>query len=105
MADYVVAADTRTSQLQLWDVKAGRTVGPPLIGQTGDILDLDFTADGNHIVSRGADDGWMLWPAPNGWRDHLCHKLTANLTRAEWDDWVSSDIDYRAPCPSLPIPK
>ncbi len=49
--------------------------------------------------------GGCCGPRPNGWLDELCHKLTANLTRAEWNDWVSSDIDYRAPCPSLPVPK
>ena len=102
--NYVVSADMRTSQLQMWDVKTGRTVGPPLIGHTGDILDVDFTADGNHIVSRRADDGWMLWPGPNGWREALCDKLTANMTRAEWDEWVQ-DIPYQPPCPSLPVPK
>jgi WD40 repeat protein len=103
--NYVVSTDTRTSQLQLWDVKTGRTVGPPLIGHTGDILNVDFTADGNHIVSRGADDGWMLWPGPNGWREALCYKLTANITRAEWEEWVLRDITYEPPCPSLPVPE
>jgi WD40 repeat protein len=102
---YVVSSDTRTSQLQLWDVKAGRTVGPPMTGQTGDTLDLDFTADGNHIVSRQANDRWMLWPGPGSWDDELCDKLTANMTRTEWDEWVSRDIEYRAPCPSLPVPE
>ncbi|HTX95985.1 MAG TPA: TIR domain-containing protein [Mycobacterium sp.] len=102
---YVVSADSRTSQLQLWDVKTGRTFGPPLIGHTSDILDVDFTADGKHIVSRGANDGWMLWPAPNGWPEALCDKLTANMTRAEWDEWVLKDIPYQPPCPSLPVPK
>lgn len=103
--NYVVSADTQTPQLQLWDVKTGRTLGSALIGHIGLILDLDFTADGKHIVSRGAADGWMLWPGPSGWRDELCGKLTANMTRAEWDEWVLQDIPYRAPCPLLPEPE
>ena len=70
-----------------------------MVGHTGSVADLAFTADGNHIVSRGIDDGWMLWPGPTGWRDELCAKLTANMTRAEWAQWVSPTIEYRAPCP------
>lgn len=102
---YVVSSDVRTSQLQVWDVKTGRPVGSPLTGHGGIVLDVGFTADGNHFVSRGVDDGWVLWPSPNGWDDELCDKLAANMTRAEWNDWVSPDIDYRTPCPSLPAPE
>ena len=103
--NYVVSADTRTSQLQLWDVKTGRPVGNGMIGHTGAVLSVAFTADGNHIVSRGADDGWMLWPGPNSWRDELFAKLTSNMTRAEWHDWVSPTIEYQKACPSLDVPE
>ena len=102
--NYVVSADIQTSQLQLWDVQTGRPVGNPMIGHTGVVFSVAFTADGNHIVSHG-QDGWMLWPGPNRWRDELCDKLTANMTRAEWDEWVSPTIEYRAPCPLLDVPE
>jgi WD40 repeat protein len=103
--NYAVSADTQTSQLQLWDVKTGRKFGPPLIGHTGLTLGLDFTADGNYIVFRGDDAGWMLLPGPNGWREALCDKFTANMTRTEWNEWVSPEIPYQAPCLSLPVPE
>jgi WD40 repeat protein len=100
----VVSADMRTRQLQLWDAESGRPIGNPLIGHTGGVLGgLAFTTDGNHIVSQG-QDGWMLWPAPNSWRDELCKKLTSNMTRTEWDDWVSPTIEYKAACPKLDVP-
>jgi hypothetical protein len=75
------------------------------LGHTSGVMSVAFTADGSHIVSRGVDDGWMLWPGPNSWRDALCDKLTANMTRAEWNDWVSPTIAYRASCSSLPVPE
>lgn len=75
-----------------------------MIGHTSSVAAVAFTADGNHIVTRGLNDGWMLWPGPNSWRDELCDKLTANITRAEWNEWVSPSIEYRAPCPSLAVP-
>lgn len=95
---YVVSADTRTSQLQLWDVRTGRPIGNPLTGSGDSISSLAFTVGGNHIVSRG-QAGWMIWPGPNRWRDELCDKVTSTMSRAEWDEWVSPDIDYQDPCP------
>ena len=102
---HAISSDMRTSQLQLWEVETGRPIGNPMVGHTGVVLSVAFTADGNHIVSRGADDGWMLWPGPNSWRDELCAKLTSNMTRAEWADWVSPTIEYRMACPSLDVPE
>jgi hypothetical protein len=78
-------------------------IGNPLVGHASSVHGLAFTADGNHIVSGGTD-GWILWPGPNRWRDELCYKVTTNMTRAEWNEWVSPTIEYRAPCPSLAVP-
>ncbi|MFC7451405.1 TIR domain-containing protein [Rhodococcus daqingensis] len=103
---YAVSAGT-TSQLQLWEVQAARPVGNPMGGHTGSVIGLAFTGDGRNIVSRGVDDGWVLSPGPSSWRDELCDKLTANMTRAEWDEWVSPTIEYRDPypCPLLDVPE
>ena len=46
----------------------------------------------------------MMWPGPSAWRDELCGKLTSNMTKAEWDEWVSPKIEYQAACPSLDVP-
>ncbi|WP_435590919.1 nSTAND1 domain-containing NTPase [Nocardia sp. bgisy118] len=100
---YVVSAGRRTSAIQLREAKTGRPVGSPMFGHTGLVTSLEFTADGNHIVSRG-DDGWRLWPGPSRWRDELCNRLTTNMSRAEWDEWVSPTIEYKAACPSLDVP-
>ena len=44
-------------------------------------------------------------PAPNAWPDELCAKLTRNMSRKQWREWVSPDIDYLEQCPGLPIPE
>jgi TIR domain len=33
----------------------------------------------------------------------LCRKLTTNMSRKQWRDWVSPDIGYIAVCPGLPM--
>jgi hypothetical protein len=34
----------------------------------------------------------------------LCAKLTGEMSRQQWRDWFSPDIDYIKLCPDLPIP-
>jgi WD40 repeat protein len=101
---YVVSVDKLNSALQVRDAQTGRPIGNSLIGHSGYVSNLEFTPDGDHIVSRGLNDGWMLWPGPNRWREELCDKLTVNLSTAEWNQWVSPTIGYRAACPSLSVP-
>ena len=33
----------------------------------------------------------------------MCAKLTTNMSRQQWRDWVSPDIDYIKVCPGLSI--
>ncbi len=41
---------------------------------------------------------------PKAWPDELCAKLTRNMSRKQWREWVSADIPYTCQCPGLPIP-
>jgi hypothetical protein len=34
----------------------------------------------------------------------MCAKLRTDMSRQQWRDWVSPDIDYIEACPGLPIP-
>jgi len=39
-------------------------------------------------------------PSPSP--EALCDKLTHNMSREQWNAWVSRDIDYIEVCPGLP---
>jgi hypothetical protein len=43
-----------------------------------------------------------LWPSDA--RRELCAKLTSNMSRKQWREWVSPDIPYMKICEGLPIP-
>ncbi len=43
------------------------------------------------------------WPIFESVTTELCGRLTANMSRKTWREWVSADIEYRRLCPALPI--
>jgi uncharacterized membrane protein YqiK len=90
--------------LRLWDVQTGQPLGEPLRGHGGSVLSVAFSPDGRCLVSGSQDETLRLWPAPKVWPDMLCAKLTRNMSRKEWREQVSPDIEYLEQCPGLPIP-
>jgi hypothetical protein len=58
---------------------------------------------GRRILSGGSDGTVKVWPGPAARRDELCATLTQSMSRPQWRDWVSPDIDYIKVCPDLPV--
>ena len=55
------------------------------------------------VASASADGTMRMWPA-DATPEMLCDKLTANMSREQWRDWISADPDigYTELCPGLP---
>jgi WD40 repeat protein len=84
--------------LQFWDVDSGVPLGDPILG--GKIVgtrDDGWVA----IVAKGVS-GFGMMPVPPTAED-LCSKLEANMSRSQWDEWISPNIEYKKACPELPI--
>jgi WD40 repeat protein len=88
--------------VRLWDCSTGRPIGAPLTGHERHVQCVAFSPEGQRIVSGGLDGMLRLWPAPAASRDLLQAKLTQNMSRRQWREWVSSDIAYTKLCPGLP---
>ena len=67
------------------------------------VTSLDFSPDGTKLLSASADRTLRIWPVPTASPDPLCAKLTHNMSRHQWNEWVSPTIDYITVCPGLPI--
>ncbi|GAD82878.1 TIR domain-containing protein [Nocardia asteroides NBRC 15531] len=102
---YIVSGSSDRT-VRFWDLTDGHAVGEPLRGSPGWIENIWISADGTRVLTRYQDyadksEMWT-WPGPESWADHLCDKLTFNMSRQQWADWVSPDLAYRPVCPDLP---
>ncbi|MFD4353590.1 WD40 repeat domain-containing protein [Nocardia sp. NPDC058518] len=89
--------------LRLWDVETNSQIGPALVGHGAIVTAVDFTPDGSRVISASIDETIRVWPVPTASPEQLCAKMTHNMSRETWRDWVSSEIDYIELCEGLPI--
>jgi WD40 repeat protein len=98
-----IASGGYDNTVRVWDGASGQPIGDPLTGHTDPVVSVAFSPDGNTIVAGSYDNTLRLWPAYPDATSALCAKLTTNMSRQQWNDWVSPNIDYVAACPGLPI--
>jgi WD40 repeat protein len=89
---------------KLRNADTGQALGDPLTGQTGWVNGVASSPDGHRLASASADSTVRVWIA-FATLQMLCDKLTANMSRDQWRDWVSPKIEYKQVCPSLPVPE
>ncbi|WP_131822417.1 WD40 repeat domain-containing protein, partial [Mycobacteroides saopaulense] len=100
-------AATKFAEIRIWDVASRQQLGEPLNfddSKSNSEFIVAFSTDATSIFASQRKSVWR-WPGPARWPDLLCDKLSANMSRKQWKQWVSPDIDYVVGCPDLPIPE
>ena len=89
--------------IRLRDVGERTQLGAPLTGHTQSVFSLDFSPDGTKLLSGSEDHTLRVWPVPAASPEALCDKLTHNMSRQQWNAWVSPVIAYIKVCPTLAV--
>ncbi|WAM19967.1 nSTAND1 domain-containing NTPase [Rhodococcus sp. JS3073] len=92
------------NEVRLWDADTYEAVGQPFVGAQGLVRSVSFSPDDRQIVSASWDGLLRFWATPSDVNGALCGKLNSNMSRQQWDEWVSPSIDYAEVCRGLPIP-
>ncbi|MCX2933722.1 TIR domain-containing protein [Mycobacterium sp. CVI_P3] len=96
------AVTSAVDSVRLWDASTGDPIGQPVTGPREALIDVAISPDSRFLAVATKGDNVWIWPA---WAEpaDLCAKLAANMSRKQWDQWVSPDIPYRKVCDGLPI--
>ena len=98
-----IASGGSDSRLRLWDAQSGLPLGPPLVQAQG-VKRVAFSADDRQVLTQDDTGVTRLWPAPARWPETLCAKLVRGPSLQQWQQWLSPEIEFVAPCPGLATP-
>jgi WD40 repeat protein len=111
---YVASGDVDGTS-RVWESDTGKEIAR--MSYAGPVFSVAFSPDGKYVVSTGcyqffpgSNVGYCMTGIVQTWMYHpedliadACSRVTRNLTRAEWAQYIGDVLPYQAVCPNLPI--
>jgi WD40 repeat protein len=96
---YAVSSGGNT--VHVWDITTGQEISRM---PHENVLTVGFSPDGNTILSGNQYNNIRRWKwRPQDLIADACSRVTRNLTRQEWQQFMGNVLPYQAVCPNLPI--
>jgi WD40 repeat protein len=102
-----LASGSEDGTVRLWDVARRRPLGEPLRSGAADVTGIAISRRGDLLAAATGSPRLVLWRGTL-WPTRveqaaarLCAAAGRNLTRSEWDEFVSV-VAYERVCPALP---
>ncbi len=98
-----LASGSNDKTIILWDVASRRPIGRPLIRHKEPVKSLAFSPDGKTLASGSKDKTVVLWDINLDFdANRGCRIANRNLSQAEWNQFIGTDIAYACTCHDLP---
>jgi WD40 repeat protein len=88
--------------LRQWDTATGQPTAAPESGSDSNDS-VALSPDGRLAASASIYQGTVRLSPARSDPAQLCDKLSTNMSRKQWRDWVSPGIGYMTLCPGLPM--
>src|SRR5262249_38329687 len=73
-----------------------------LRGHKNVVFTVAFSPDGQTLASGSGDQTIRIWILrTESLAEKICQQVWRNLTRAEWDQFIGTDLPYERTCPNL----
>jgi WD40 repeat protein len=90
--------------ISVWDIATGQKIALITYPAVCHVRSIVFSLDGKYVVSGDDQDSVRIWVyRPDDLISAACLRVTRNLTRTEWTQYIGDALPYQAVCPNLPI--
>jgi hypothetical protein len=99
---YLITYEVNSTFARVWDVNTGQEIAR--MKHDSSVTFIAFSPDGRYAVSGSWDHTVRVWIyRPEDLIADACSRVTRNLTRIEWDQYIGDALPYQAVCPNFPI--
>ena len=82
---------------RVWEAITGKEIAR--VTHDDSVYSVAFSPDGKYVVSGGRDASARVWLyRPEDLIADACSRVTRNLTRAEWQQYIGDILPYQAVC-------
>jgi WD40 repeat protein len=98
-----MATASRDKTVRLWNLKNLKEQPIVLKDHPTWVWSIAFSPDDEQVLAGTQEQIIRSWPTKvETMSDKLCSKLTRNMTKDEWEIFVSEDLTYESTCANLP---
>jgi len=97
---YVISGDM-DSDLRIWEIATGQVIAHFTYNIPTNFV--TFGSHGEYLAVTDKNTIYVWTWRPEDLLADACLRVTRNLTRAEWQQYIGATLPYHAVCPNLPI--
>jgi len=100
-----LATSSFDGSIQLWDYRNLNNLPLVLADHNAQVWNITFSPDDNYIFAGCENGNIKIWPTKADILSvQICDHVKRNMTKAEWERFVATDISYEETCLTQNLP-